>query len=152
MTQEVWKDPAADVSVAHHGAVVQTFGFGFTNLFALYNAGAFAAGLSIIATDFGQRAYAKWPNLLPWTLILFSIGALASAGLMVIVFSYSLNRYRHYRSSLRGKSSEIRDAVHLEYSAKLALAVMVAFTVCATVFTFVIVFTTPLQTGTHGGS
>lgn len=132
---------AYETSLAHHGNVVHTFSSNFVNIFGLFNAGGFAASVSVIPTEFGKQALTKFPSVSYWVVFLFAVGFIFSSALMAIIFAYSLRKYRYYREVLRSGTytSPSTDTMWFYIGAYLMLLMMIAATVIAIVLSLVVI-------------
>jgi hypothetical protein len=132
---------AYEASLAHHANVVRVFSLNFVNVFALFNAGGFAAIVAVMPTEFGKNALQHFPYTCYWIIILFALGFLFSSALMTIIFSYSLRKYRYYREVLKSPdfSYPSIDSMWFYIGAYVMLLAMLAVTVIAIVLSLVVI-------------
>lgn len=90
------------VAAEHNAAAARSFAGNFVNIYSIFNAGAFAACIAIVPTTFGKNIIA----LYPWTAALvfgcFMFAFLFSTVLMIILFVFSLKKYKFHRFSILG--------------------------------------------------
>lgn len=95
------------ISAQHNSGFAQSIANNFVNTFAIFNAGGFAAGISVIPTDFGQEVIRQFPDASKWALGLFAAGFVFSTIVMCMLFTFSLDKYRFHRNQIAPSNSDV---------------------------------------------